>query len=99
MPSEVAETIFRWGRIQSNSDWLLPLIVFALLLFYFVRRYRIDAFELKQWQRTILLTLRIAALGCLLLYYLHPQWEHLVGSSRVVILVDTSASMGNAANV
>ena len=92
---EVAETIFRWGRIQSNSDWLLPLIVFALLLFYFVRRYRIDAVELKQWQRTILLTLRIAALCGLLLYYLHPQWEHLVGSSRVVILIDTSASMGN----
>jgi len=96
MPStEVAETIFRWGRIQSNSDWLLPLIVFALLLFYFVRRYKIDAVELKRWQRTILLTLRIAALGGLLLYYLHPQWEHLVGSSRVVILIDTSASMGN----
>jgi len=96
MPSsEVAETIFRWGRIQSNSDWLLPIIVFALLLLYFIRRYKIDAVELKQWQRTILLTLRIAALGCLLLYYLHPQWEHLVGSSRVVILIDTSASMGN----
>ena len=92
---EVAETIFRWGRIQSNSDWLLPLIVFALLLFYFVRRYRIDAVELKQWQRGILLSLRIAALCGLLLYYLHPQWEHLVGSSRVVILIDTSASMGN----
>ena len=93
--AEVADTIFRWGRIQSNSDWLLPLIVFALLFFYFVRRYRIDAVELKQWQRTILLTLRIATLCGLLLYYLHPQWEHLVGSSRVVILIDTSASMGN----
>jgi hypothetical protein len=93
--SEVAETIFRWGRIQDNSDWLLPLIVFALLLFYFTRRYRIDAGDLKQWQRTILLTLRIAALCGLLLYYLHPQWEYLVGSSRVVILIDTSASMAN----
>ena len=92
---ELTETIFRWGRIQSNSDWLLPLIVFALLLFYFVRRYRIDAIELQQWQRGILVTLRIAALCGLLLYYLHPQWEHLVGSSRVVILIDTSASMGN----
>ena len=92
---EITETIFRWGRIQSNSDWLLPLIVFALLLFYFVRRYKIDAAELKPWQRTILLTLRIAALCGLLLYYLHPQWENLIGSSRVVVLVDTSASMGN----
>ena len=92
--SEVAETIFRWGRIQSNSDWLLPIIIFALLLFYFVRRYRIDAAELKQWQRTILLTLRIAVLSGLLLYYLHPQWEYLVATSRIVILIDTSASMG-----
>jgi hypothetical protein len=93
--SEIAETIFRWGRIQSNSDWLLPLIVFALLLFYFVRRYRIDAIDLKRWQRTILLVLRIAALCGLLLYYLHPQWEYFVGSSRIVVLVDTSASMAN----
>ena len=96
MPSsEITDTIFRWGRIQSNSDWLLPLIVFALLLFYFVRRYRIDAVELKRWQSTLLLTLRITAIAGLLLWYLHPQWEYLVGSSRVVVLIDTSASMGN----
>ncbi|MDR0705727.1 MAG: VWA domain-containing protein [Planctomycetaceae bacterium] len=35
------------------------------------------------------------ALACLLLVYFHPQWEHFVGSSRVAIIVDTSASMGN----
>jgi len=93
--SELAETIFRWGRIQSNSDWLLPLVLFILLLLYCVRRYRKDAAELKPWQRNILLVLRTAALCGLLLYYLHPQWEHLVGSSRIVILIDASASMGN----
>ena len=93
--SEVTETIFRWGRIQNNSDWLLPLIVFALLLFYFIRRYRIDAIDLKQRQRSVLLVLRITALCGLLLYYLHPQWEYLVGSSRIVILLDTSASMAH----
>ena len=96
--SEITETIFRWGRIQNNSDWLLPLVLFVLLLFYFVRRYRIDAIELRQWQRCILLTLRIAAVCGLLLYYLHPQWEHVVGNSRVVILIDTSVSMGNRDN-
>jgi len=93
--SEVAETIFRWGRIQNNSDWLLPLVLFVLLLLYFIRRYRIDAVELQRWQRHILLALRIAAMCGLLLCYLHPQWEHLVGSSRVVVLIDASASMGN----
>jgi len=91
----ISETIFRWGRIQDNSDWLLPLAVFALLVFYFVRRYKIDTVDLKQWQRNILLFLRIAALCGLLLYYLHPQWEYFVGDSRVVILLDTSASMAN----
>ena len=91
----MAETIFRWGRIQHNSDWLLPLIVFALLLVYFAHRYKIDAAELRHWQRTLLLTLRIVALCGLLLYYLHPQWENLIGSSRVAVLIDTSASMAN----
>jgi len=93
--SGMTETVVRWGRIQDNSDWLLPLIVFVLLLFYFVHRYRIDAIDLKRWQRILLLTLRTVALCGLLLYYLHPQWTFLVGSSRVVILVDTSASMGS----
>lgn len=93
--SEMSKTIFRWGQIQNNSDWLLPLIIFALLLYYFVRRYRIDAAELKQWQRSILFALRLIALSGLLLYYLHPQWEHLIGSSRIVVLIDTSASMAN----
>ncbi|MCL2006202.1 MAG: VWA domain-containing protein [Planctomycetaceae bacterium] len=93
--SEVSEIIFRWGRIQDNSDWLLPLIVFALLLIYCVRRYKIDAAQLKLWQRSLLLTLRITALAGLLLYYLHPQWENLIGNSRVVVLIDTSASMAS----
>ena len=92
---EMGETIFRWGRIQENGDWLLPMIVFVLLLLYFVRRYRLDAVDLKSWQRSLLLTMRIAVLGGLFLYYLHPQWENLVGSSRIIILVDSSASMAN----
>jgi hypothetical protein len=94
LESEMTETIFRWGRIQDNSDWLLPLVVFVLLLVYFVRRYRVDAAELKRWQRVLLLGFRVAVIFGLLLYYLHPQWEYLVGSSRVVILIDSSASMG-----
>ena len=93
--SEITETIFRWGRIQDNSDWLFPLFVFALLLFYFIRRYRVDTADLKHWQRNTLLVLRVAALCGLLLYHLHPQWEYLVGNSRVVILIDTSTSMAN----
>ena len=93
--SETPESVFRWARIQENSDWLWPLVVVALLLWWSLRRYRIDAAELSRWQRTALMTFRIGVLACLFLYYLHPQWEHLVGNSRVAVLLDSSASMGS----
>lgn len=91
--SDAADTVFRWARIQENQDWLLPLTVALLLAAYFYRRYRIDAAELKPWQRSVLLALRCAALVTLLLFYLHPQWDRLIDSSRVAVLIDTSASM------
>jgi hypothetical protein len=87
--------MFQWVRIQENSDWFLPVLVVVLLFAYFFRRYRIDAAELKLWQQIILLVLRITAVFCLLVYYLHPQWEYLAGNSRVAVLIDSSASMGN----
>jgi hypothetical protein len=93
--SETIGTLFRWARIQENSDWLLPILIVILLIAYFFRRYRIDAAELKVWQRIILLILRVLVIFGLLVYYLHPQWEYLVGNSRVVVLIDSSASMGN----
>ncbi|MDR2705090.1 MAG: hypothetical protein LBC02_04855 [Planctomycetaceae bacterium] len=93
--SEAAGTMFQWARIQENSDWFLPILVVVLLFAYFLRRYRIDAAELKSWQQIILLVLRVVAVFCLLVYYLHPQWEYLVGNSRVAVLIDSSASMGN----
>ncbi|MCL2742946.1 MAG: VWA domain-containing protein, partial [Planctomycetaceae bacterium] len=93
--AEVAPAVFRWGRIQESSDSLLPLLVFILFVLYFYRRYRSDTATLKHWQRILLLSLRFLVLVALLLFYLKPQWEHIVGSSRVAVLVDTSASMGN----
>ncbi len=89
------ETVFRLARIQENHDWLLPLFLASLFVFYFYRRYRIDAADLSVWQRTPLFLLRCLALVGLLFAYLSPQWEHLVGHSRVAVLVDTSASMAN----
>ncbi|MDR2117056.1 MAG: VWA domain-containing protein [Planctomycetaceae bacterium] len=87
--------MFRLARIQENSDWLLPVLIVILLVAYFFRRYRIDAVELKVWQQIILFMLRFAVIFGLLVYYLHPQWEYLVGNSRVAVLIDSSASMGN----
>ncbi len=93
--TDTSEMLFRLARIQENRDWFWPLLVVALLLWWSLRRYRIDASELKVWQRFLLMVLRIGAIGALFVYYLHPQWEHLVGNSRVAVLIDTSASMGS----
>ncbi|MDR1479198.1 MAG: hypothetical protein LBJ00_09670 [Planctomycetaceae bacterium] len=93
--SESNSAVFRWARVQENQDYFIPALVALLLVIFFVRRYRIDAIDLKRWQRFLLIGLRIFAIVALLLVYLHPQWEHFVGSSRVAIMIDTSASMGN----
>ncbi|GHT27225.1 hypothetical protein FACS18942_06170 [Planctomycetales bacterium] len=93
--AQTADAVFRWGRIQESSGYLLPLTVFVLLVFFFYRRYSRDAASLKHWQRFLLLSLRVLVLIILLLFYLKPQWEHLAGSSRVAVLIDTSASMAN----
>ncbi|GHT46320.1 hypothetical protein FACS189454_07280 [Planctomycetales bacterium] len=94
-PAVETETIFRLGRVQQNADYLLPVFVCVLLAWYFWRRYRIDAGDLKRWQRILLYSLRVAALLGLLIFYLHPQWEHLAGSSSVAVLIDSSSSMSN----
>jgi hypothetical protein len=93
--SETTGTMFRLARIQENNDWLLPILIVLLLIAYFFRRYRIDAAELKAWQQILLFVLRVAVIFGLLAYYLHPQWEYLAGNSRVAVLIDSSASMGN----
>jgi hypothetical protein len=93
--SSAGGAVFRWARIQENQDYFIPILIALLLIVFFVRRYRIDAIDLKRWQRSILLVLRVLAIIALLLCYFHPQWERFVGSSRVAIMIDASASMGN----
>ncbi|HBT76981.1 MAG TPA: hypothetical protein DEB39_08655 [Planctomycetaceae bacterium] len=93
--ARAAGTVFRLGRIQDNADWFWPIVVTGLLLWYVVRRYRKDTTDLRLWVRIFLALLRIAVVVTLLVVYLHPQWERLVGASRVVLLIDTSASMSN----
>jgi len=95
----VTRTVFEWGRIQSNSDWILPVAV-ALAVMLLVRViYRRDAQELKPvlaWTLTLLRTLVVFAL---LLLYLQPQWrteQERTVNSRALVLVDNSLSMGFA---
>lgn len=93
--AQIPDSVFRFGRIQENTDWFWPIVVTLLLLWYVVRRYRKDAADLRRWLRGLLALLRVAVVLVLLLFYLQPQWERLDGASRVVFLIDTSASMSN----
>ena len=90
-------TMFEWGRIQSNTDWILPLAAFAAAVLYVVMLYRRDSVEFGPVRRWCLTGLRIAALAGLLIIYLQPQMRterDVTTSSRVVMLIDTSLSMG-----
>lgn len=91
------QVMFEWGRIQSEQDWLLPLGVTVLVLIYVAWMYRRDSVELHPAWGVLLTVLRSAAFLGLLLVYLQPQWRHEhkeVQNSRVILLVDTSLSMG-----
>lgn len=94
---ELVRTTFEWGRIQSNSDWILPILVTVALLLFVRWMYRRDAVELGRPLRWLLSGLRMAVILVLLVLYLQPQWRterEEVQNSRAVLLVDTSLSMG-----
>lgn len=88
---------FEWGRIQTNTDWILPIAATVLILLFVRAMYVRDAEELPRPVGLLLAGLRMAAFIGLLLLFLQPQWrtEHeTTRNSRAVILVDTSSSMG-----
>ncbi len=89
---------FEWGRdLSSPVDWLLPLGVFLLLAWFVVGSYLLDCVELGRRVAILLIGLRLVALIGILLVYLQPQWRaqrDIVSNSRVLMLVDTSQSMG-----
>ena len=90
-------TTFEWGRIQSNADWILPIAAAVVLMLFVRAMYRRDAEELPTWVGWLLTILRTAAFLALLVLYLQPQWRterEEIHNSRVVLLVDTSLSMG-----
>ena len=90
---EMVRTTFEWGRIQSNSDWILPILVTVALLLFVRWMYRRDAVELGRPLRWLLSGLRMAVILVLLVLYLQPQWRterEEVQNSRAVLLVDTS---------
>jgi len=86
-----------WGRIDSKADWILPLVVVVALDVFARYMIRLDTRELPRLVGWVLTVLRIGTIACLLLIYLQPQWRserEVVRNSRVLLLVDTSSSMG-----
>ena len=97
--AESIHTTFEWGRIQSNADWILPVVVCVAILLFVGYMYRRDAVELKPAWGWLLSVLRAAAFFGLLILYLQPHWRterEEVRNSRVLLLADTSLSMGTA---
>jgi hypothetical protein len=96
-----ARRTFEWGRIQTNADWVLPILA-CLALMLFVRfMYRRDAVDLPRSLGWLLTALRTAAILGLLILYLDPHWRlerDITHNSRVLMLVDTSLSMGMSDN-
>ena len=97
LPADVARHSFEWGQIQSPVDWLLPVAATVLVLVYVGWFYRRDSAELPLPLRLVLAALRMAVFVALLVVYLQPQWRNeidQVQNSRVLLLIDTSLSMG-----
>lgn len=83
-------------RIHSNSDWVLPILIFTLMCWFVWRLYRRDSAELRPFWKILLPILRTGVLLVLLWVYIQPQWvtekERKV-NSRFVVFCDTSLSM------
>src|SRR4030042_3893448 len=90
-------TVFEWGRAEENADLILPVAVCLVLMLFVRAMYRRDAAELPRALGWLLSAMRTAALLGLLILYLQPQWRterEEARNSRVMLLVDTSLSMG-----
>lgn len=99
--AETVRTTFEWGRIQSNADWILPIAICVAILVFVRYLYRRDSLELSPAWSWLLTGLRTATFLGLLLLYLQPHWRserEEVRNSRVMLLIDTSLSMGIADN-
>ena len=91
-------THFEFGRDLSTPwHWILPAAVLVLLAWFVVAIYLRDCVELGGRRAAVLIALRLLAFLGLLVVYLQPQWRSthdVIDPSRVLVLVDTSQSMG-----
>ena len=100
LAEETAGTFYQFARLQAMSEWwhwLVLVVVCAAVLSYVAMMYRKDSVELSGGLRWALGALRLLALFGVLFYFFNLEKRterQLVKNSRVVLLVDTSQSMG-----
>ncbi len=93
-------TTYELARLQEYTErwhFLVLGVLCAAVVALAVWMYRRDTVELRRGVAAVLLTLRLAALLGVLVYYLHLEKRSerkVVHNSRVVVLVDSSLSMG-----
>lgn len=83
-------------RIHTNSDGILPLLLFALMTWLVWKIYHRDSVELHPFWRVLLPVLRTGVLLALLWIFLQPQWvseKERKMNSRFLVFCDTSLSM------
>lgn len=97
---EAAGTYHQFARLQTLTEWwqwLLLLVVCFGVLLYVVVMYIYDSVELPLALAIVLVLLRLAAFGGILFFFMDLEQRtrrELVYTSRAVLLVDTSQSMG-----
>lgn len=95
-----ASEFFQFARLQAMSEWwhwLVLVTVCTAILVYIVTMYRRDSVELSRGMTWVLVALRVFALLGVLFFFLDLEKRterKLVKNSRVLLLVDTSQSMG-----
>jgi hypothetical protein len=95
LAQEATSSQYDWKNIQSNSDWIVPVMIFLAAAAFVAWMYRRDASELPLAVAVLLTALRIGTFLALLVLWVHPEKKvEKTTNSRVLVLVDTSRSMG-----
>ena len=97
---QATNTYHQLTRLRMMSEawhWLVLAVIVALVIAYVVAVYRRDSVELRRGTSIALLLLRLTAFAGILFFFLNLERlteETLTRNSRVLLLADTSLSMG-----
>ena len=98
----VARVHFEWGRVPADPALVVPFwagvaVLFLILALIVWSVYRRDWLELPRAVGILLALIRTLVFVGLIVLFLQPQWrteQEEVRNSRVLMLADTSSSMG-----